>query len=718
MVSNVRYRAFPVRRGSTPRGSGGINGPRSTSDAGQVAIVLVTAISILMATLGLVMATTTVDNNPLLQTDQIQHYSYRAVEAGLNTFDSVINNNPNLANCNSTANSSALCKGLKYQVWDDVPGTTEGNGIIPEYYLFDNPQPQLAANGSLTSLDVEIIGAAGFPGHFVYQTIMGEFQPINGYLANVWWSDFAGSNPNGTGAEYQHIKYTAATAPAPQYVGDYEGEEANQCSYVWQTSSSPAPYTLTNNGTGGAKDDVGPCGDDAPPFTSGDTINGPLYSNDSIKVSNDPNFGVTGTPAIVTTADPSCLYTDAGTFACSNAVGVSSSSSTNGNPIEQSPVDNNALQTIAAVGGCLYQGPTQITLAGTQMTVISPDTPASPSPGTGCPNPAASGATWTGTTGSLPANGVVYVQTASSANQKTGANPFDDSGTLYPSDNGKYAQTLPSCSGCYDGQTASPDEEGDAFVRGHLSGLLTIGTSNDVIIDGNLTYDDCVNWATANSNLPVFQGLQQESACQYNAAGSGHINDVLGLVADQFIEVNHPIDPANNTDVLPFCGNSGSVKQAGISPTMGSVENAPMCTPDNNQYKGLNDVTQGNLVIDASVLALNQSFAANNPGAGPNMDQIILYGSIQQEARGPIGGGTLNANSYGAPTSSSNHTGYGKFYTWDPRLELVSPPSYLNPTDGSYALASSAVTDSTTCPSWHQPTAYTSNGASEACTAP
>ena len=117
-----------------------------------------------------------------------------------------------------------------------------------------------------------------------------------------------------------------------------------------------------------------------------------------------------------------------------------------------------------------------------------------------------------------------------------------------------------------------------------------------------------------------------------------------------------------------------------------------MCTPNNNPYVGLNDVTQGNLIIDASVLALNQSFANNNPYSGPNMDQILLYGSIQQEARGPIGGGTLNADVNGKPTSSNAHTGYGKFYTYDPRLELVSPPSYLNPTDGSYALASSAVT--------------------------
>ena len=173
-----------------------------------------------------------------------------------------------------------------------------------------------------------------------------------------------------------------------------------------------------------------------------------------------------------------------------------------------------ALQTIASVGGCLYQGPTQITLVGNQMKVVSPDTPASPGPGANCPNPAAVGATWTGTTGALPGNGVVYVQTASAANKKTGANPFDDSGNLYPSDSGKYAQTLPSCSGCYDGQSASPDEEGDAFVQGHLSGLLTVGTDNDIVIDGNLTYDNCVAWAATNPGDPVFGGSQARVGVQ------------------------------------------------------------------------------------------------------------------------------------------------------------------------------------------------------------
>ena len=93
-----------------------------------------------------------------------------------------------------------------------------------------------------------------------------------------------------------------------------------------------------------------------------------------------------------------------------------------------------------------------------------------------------------------PANGVVYVQTATSAQQTpTGCssstlpsvpqNPFEGDNS-----SGQYSQL-----GYYDGQTATPDCEGDAFVSGTVSGALTVATQNDVIIDGNITYTttDC-----------------------------------------------------------------------------------------------------------------------------------------------------------------------------------------------------------------------------------
>ena len=88
--------------------------------------------------------------------------------------------------------------------------------------------------------------------------------------------------------------------------------------------------------------------------------------------------------------------------------------------------------------GCLYSGPTQITLSTDvngvgQMTVVSPDTSEStvnvngqavtwdtaniPTNYNNCPNNG---------TAPIPTNGVVFVQNAKQTHRSTGANPFDN----------------------------------------------------------------------------------------------------------------------------------------------------------------------------------------------------------------------------------------------------------------------------------------------------
>jgi hypothetical protein len=194
-----------------------------------------------------------------------------------------------------------------------------------------------------------------------------------------------------------------------------------------------------------------------------------------------------------------------------------------------------------------------------------------------------------------------------------------------------------------------------ATVRGEL----TIGTSNDVIIDGNLNYTDC---STPNE----WVGAAHETACNYRTDGK---NDSLGLIANNYIEVDHPIDPrsSNHDTLLPTCGSAAA---NAVNPPLV----APLCQPiDGSQ----------NITIDAAILALKESFGANNWASGPQLGNIIIYGSVQQEARGLI----TNGNS-----------GFGKYYTWDPRLELASPPSYLDPSTSSYGLDSSAISPRVTCP--------------------
>ena len=448
--------------------------------------------------------------------------------------------------------------------------------------------------------------------------------------------------------------------------------------------------------------------------------------------------------------------------------------------MEVPPSSDQQLSTIANQNGCLYSGPTQITLSGGQMTVVSPDTPEESVSGLSYPfdennlangqgQPVNTNDCPNNGTAALPANGVVFVENATTA--QAWANPFDDAidnsvtnlaespssptsgesvkltatvtsdssqlnsgatvsfsqttnnahgcGTTTATINNCTTQTLttpaavtpattpPSysatatctltygstntgafsatfsggndaltssanlgqtytltptasygpdsqvtaggCNSCYYGETGSPNAEGDAFVNGSLSGELTIGTANDIIVDGNITYSDC-QWTTGQSG-------QADSFCPYNDTGA---NDTLGLIAENYAEIDHPVlassTSGNNPTILPTCASASS---------------APDCDPSNGS----------GVTIDAAILALNESFVVNNYADGNTEGTLDDYGSIQQYARGPVG--TFNGN--------SSVSGYVKHYTWDPLLDYLFPPSYLVPSTAAWTLTSVAV---------------------------
>ena len=107
--------------------------------------MLVVALTVALTIVGGVMVSAISNNDPILKQASIQRYAYRALQSGLNAYQSAINANPYLAACNSNTNAGqpaaqAQCAGINYQTWSQVPGTDTGNGVIPEYYKFDNPQ--------------------------------------------------------------------------------------------------------------------------------------------------------------------------------------------------------------------------------------------------------------------------------------------------------------------------------------------------------------------------------------------------------------------------------------------------------------------------------------------------------------------------------------------------------------------------------------------------
>ncbi len=612
------------------------------------------ALTVAMSTIGAVMVSAIANNDPILTQASIQRYAYRGLSSGLNAYQSQINADPYLAACNSTtnypsgSNANVQCSGINYESWSQVPGTNVGNGVIPEYYLYDNPQAVVdPTTNALDYLEVQIIGAAGFGTNLVYYSTVAKFTPANGFLDNVWWSNYESSNA------------AALTNPT-----------------TTQTSTGCAWYYSTNYSNSGSCTPVY--------FGPNDSITGPVFSNDSLFVDSKPNFGA-GYP--VTTADPNCLFVDPldgnhGTKAgCSGAtadVGTydASTSSYGADNYEPIPTDNSELGGFAKQGGCYYQGPTTVTLSGNQMTVTSPDTASTGGDDTMNYSSDSSVCPTAGGTASLPKNGVLFVDGYSgSTTPAVGTNPFD--GNLQDvctgraphqtcSDEYVDPQTYADCLGCYYGQTQQPDSEADAFVSGSLSGHLTIGADNDIIIDGPVKYADC-----------TWTGTASQSNCNYNSfTSSTAINDVLGLIAYDYVEVDLPVDGNGNT--LAACGTSGALA-------------APLCDPSTST--GSPTGGQG-LVVDASILALQGSFLVNNystsnstNGSG-NEGTLTVYGSIQQDARGAVG------------TFSGNNivSGYSKRYLWDPRLPFYSPPYYLTPGTPSWSLVSSSESYNGQCP--------------------
>src|ERR1035437_7666539 len=389
---------------------------KQRTDRGQGALIMVMSMAMVLMILGATLVTTTLSTDTTVETNLIQRYAYRALESGENAYMNVVNTYPNAVNCSSTSTNSN-CQTIKYDTWIPVPDITTSNGATAESYLFGNPQPQInSLTGAVTSVQVQVVGVSGSnSSNHVYDSSVANIQPENDFLNNLWWSNF------------ESFDYS----PPSGQSGDY-----SNCKYDWQNSYA---------GPGGNCTIVS--------FSLNDSLNGPVYSNDSIYVDNTGGLQRNGTSGVnqpsfsggpVTTSDPNCLFvSNPGTSnggpddhsglptsnpPCKHAgsdyvATYDPVNSSYGNPVETPPISDSQLAPVAAAGGCLYSGPTTITMTiTTTMTILSPDTPATSgkenNSGNGLANnPVNTNNCYTnGTTAtSIPSNGVVFVQAATTA---------------------------------------------------------------------------------------------------------------------------------------------------------------------------------------------------------------------------------------------------------------------------------------------------------------
>lgn len=398
-------------------------------------------------------------------------------------------------------------------------------------------------------------------------------------------------------------------------------------------------------------------------FASVDVINGPLHSNDAIRINGSPTFN-----GPTSTSYDGSLNSGQRWWGSS---GASPNFTVPGDPAFATPLimppTNSALEneTNPALGGtgCLFTGPTAIRLnADATMDVISPfskviNCSTSPNPDSNLYYSGGNG--FTITRMQLPPNGVIYVQnvpTGSDANATTGC-PFNREaigGTGSGNPNRSHPLGFPQA---FDISTMSTGtlasgygcRNGDVFLMGTLDGRLTIAAENNIVAFGNTTYED--------------------------PAG-----DLLGLIANNYIEVYHPARTDGSTTNCDgaYAGQSGQTGCALMRPTASSSSTPSLFTGTTPGTSTISTQTSGssqafrNPVIKGAILTVLHSFRVQHYQYGDNdvTGTLNVTGAIAQQFRGIVG--------------LINTTGYAKNYVYDQRLKYDSPPKFLNPVAAAY----------------------------------
>jgi len=104
----------------------------------------------------------------------------------------------------------------------------------------------------------------------------------------------------------------------------------------------------------------------------------------------------------------------------------------------------------------------------------------------------------------------------------------------------------------------------------------------------------------------------------------------------------------------------------------------PLTNPNADDFIGLvalddiivtdNAANNSNCIVNASILAVNGSFGAQNYSTRPIAGYLRIVGSLAQNTRGAVG-------TFSSYSGAINH-GFSKRYYYDPRLKAVAPPNF------------------------------------------
>jgi hypothetical protein len=304
----------------------------------------------------------------------------------------------------------------------------------------------------------------------------------------------------------------------------------------------------------------------------------------------------------------------------------------------QMPPTNLTMKTetrsdIVAKPGCLYTGPTSIKFnAGGTMTVRSP---------------------WT------------KVTQTSSDGDKTGSNNAARCGTPGPTGLGSPGgATVPVVEGSLVFVQGVPTDESNVNFtqqspenRAALCGAAD-GSKNGLSAPGSATLDYPLAGEALNPSAGYSYGCTVGDVFV-----SGKFKGHMSIASENYLWVVGPKSGAAPWGVVYDTPSSvlGLVGQRAV------VVWHPV-TPTNT-----NMIAVGDVRIDAAVLSVAGTLAVQNYDRGALQGKIVLNGALAQKyinasesSGGFIGGGT-------------GHTGFGTQFTYDTRLQNISPPKFLQP---------------------------------------
>lgn len=425
----------------------------------------------LIAMLGLVAVAAVNGDVHLTQSDIAHKQAFEAAKAGIDDYAFHLNTeNTYWTHCTEVPEPSAVNQQGSTAKRRSVPGSTEAEyaiELIPATGKSTcNPASTTTATASMLEANGVLAGSfrirsTGFAEKSKV-SIVATFKRAS-FLDYVYFTQLETSDP---------VTYGYPN-PSEALTGAY-----SQCELTYEQGRYNKPIP----GTGGSDY----CNKIS--FVSGDTINGPLHTNDALAICGTPTFGRNAADKItVSAASPGWFSTCGGSNPTFTGTYETSSA------VLTPPPSNSQLATIAEPA-FKFTGQVRICLSGTSMTV-------------------GNGGTCTGLySGAIPANGVVYVANGACSTPYT---PFET--------------TYPETSTC-----------GNAYVSGSYSGQLTIAAANDIIVNGNVKNSGGgMLGLIANNFVRVYHPFKNvviggETECQ-NAAGS-----VSNLVIEAAIlAINH-----------------------------------------------------------------------------------------------------------------------------------------------------------------------------------